>query len=997
MATDVARLSFDTTRLYRGVIPQQGRVSLEAEQNESRTIDGEERRAELIDIVGPAGTPDNGYWVSPGGGGTIDISAGTMYVGGWRVVLPRPIKDTEQSDWLDRSALDRVEGQREHVVLLVRETDVTAVEDPALYEVALGGPDGAARSRLLQRIVRIPTDGDDCATALAGDITQWESEGYEFDPATMQLGSLTRLQVTWEGDPQPDDPCEPSSSGGYLGAENQLIRVQIVQSNRDGTFDFLWGFDDASFLYRVAADESTNPVLTLDRTPVDDYHRPRAGQAMQVLRATAALTAADDTVEGYVAALGGEVALLTSPYDPDTKTVQFPAPLPPAYTDPAQTPQLFLRVWEDLVTGARVGDAISLPGTGLQITISSLARSGSLPQDDFWCIAVRPSTPTAVYPARYLREPQPPDGAREWVCPLAVIGWEREEIVVIDDCRHHFKPLVDLGASDCCTVEVDPSDADSGRLQELIDRVTAGRDVARRTSRVTICFRAGLYTLREPIVLRRRHSNITLTSCSEGAIISAHPDAIDAFRAGLVVLADVDNVSIRGLEFALPQVPPGVASIQGADGGVFTKAVVSTINSHFAGLWTSIGLRAFDCAELEVTDCLFRFSFGDQTNVPEAPVTGPRAIFGAAIFLGAASWGMRIERNRFLHHQADRVGDATPTRFLVGILQLSSAVARMTSKLSSRALGSARVQGRLDDATIVENRFVGIPAAVVVMASIGNVRVSNNEVDHCNTGILLVEEDTPNSFTAVRRAGARSNLALEELVAAYDSGLRNTLIGEIVLVGTTYPLPNLEGYSPTGIESIPADQVAAAKAAAQDSSHSVLNTVAERLTVERGIKRTRGAQPAPAVAKAVLLDNKSLAAARAIHDLMLMRRPVGDLHAALRVEQNVIDCSAVIDGATGVGLFVLTSNDTMSRSTATVSSNRVTSLSTDTVAYLVGATAATVTGNVLAAGRKSIALAVGNVGSVAITGNVMLGRALLPVGRPFPAPFDTWLPLNTIE
>src|SRR3954468_6217642 len=102
MATDVARLSFDSVRQYTGVVSQQGRVSLEAEQNEQRVIDSEERRKELLDIVGPAGTPDDGYAVSSSGNGLeLTIGAGTMYVGGWRVELDHDLGDFHQPDWLD--------------------------------------------------------------------------------------------------------------------------------------------------------------------------------------------------------------------------------------------------------------------------------------------------------------------------------------------------------------------------------------------------------------------------------------------------------------------------------------------------------------------------------------------------------------------------------------------------------------------------------------------------------------------------------------------------------------------------------------------------------------------------------------------------------------------------------------------------------------------------------------------------------------------------------
>ena len=463
MATDVARLSFDPGRKYTGVVSQQGRVSLEAEQNEQRVIDVVERRKELLDIIGPAGTPDDGYAVSFVGG-VVTVGVGTMYVGGLRVGLDAAVSYPKQPDWLD-GPLPMRKGLG-HVVLHLRETDVTAVEDPMLYEPALGGPDGAARTRLLQHIDLLPTNGKTCATALTQDEKNWAAAGATFDPKTMRLESNGRLLVTWQGVPDAADPCEPSTTGGYLGAENQLIRVQLVGTDQQGTFSILWGYDDASMLYRVSPDTSANPVLTLQRSPVDDYHRPRAGQAVQVLRSTAALPSSDAVVEGYVAALNGEVGVLTAPYDPDTKTVQFPAPLPADYTNTGQTPQLYLRVWEELITGNTLGRPITLTGTGMQVTIT-IDGTGLPRPGDFWCIGVRPGTPTTVYPDRLLREPQPPDGPREWVCPLAVVEiGGRQESTVLEDCRVPFPPLTGIENEGCCTVEVRPLEVAAGKLQE---------------------------------------------------------------------------------------------------------------------------------------------------------------------------------------------------------------------------------------------------------------------------------------------------------------------------------------------------------------------------------------------------------------------------------------------------------------------------------------------------------------------------------------------------
>ena len=46
-------MSFDPARKYTRVLSQQGRVTLEAEENEERVILAEERRHELLDIIGP--------------------------------------------------------------------------------------------------------------------------------------------------------------------------------------------------------------------------------------------------------------------------------------------------------------------------------------------------------------------------------------------------------------------------------------------------------------------------------------------------------------------------------------------------------------------------------------------------------------------------------------------------------------------------------------------------------------------------------------------------------------------------------------------------------------------------------------------------------------------------------------------------------------------------------------------------------------------------------
>ena len=176
MAGDRARVSYDPSRKWRGVIAQQGRVTVEADWNEAATIGEERDRHVTLDVVGPVGTPDGGYAVTavPATGehsastpGHFTIGRGTLYLGGERLDLDEQVHYSAQPDWLDHSTdpLWKAPGVRherdarhELVYLLASEQEVSAVEDPALADVALGGPDTMQRLRILQHFVRCPTE-----------------------------------------------------------------------------------------------------------------------------------------------------------------------------------------------------------------------------------------------------------------------------------------------------------------------------------------------------------------------------------------------------------------------------------------------------------------------------------------------------------------------------------------------------------------------------------------------------------------------------------------------------------------------------------------------------------------------------------------------------------------------------------------------------------------------------------------------------------------------
>jgi Family of unknown function (DUF6519) len=754
MGSDRARISYDPTQQYRAVVAQQGRVTLEADWNEAHQIASEELREETLDFVGASGTPDDGYQVvSVPQSFDFATTLGTMYVGGIRAFSPTQIQYSSQPDWLDHVGdLDWVDpaavaqlpaaSNLELVYLLLREQEVSAIEDAALLEKALGGPDTTQRLRLIQRIVRLQTQSASCSSALDEANKIWgEKKGLQLDRATLRLLSAATLQVSFAPPPTPVDLCEPEARSGYLGANNQLIRVQIISfdsSTNQGKF--VWGHDNAAFLYRVEV--INNQSLRLQSRPVDEFHRPITNQAVEVLRSAAQLHNNE-----YVAASTGLVTTLTANYDLDTQAVNLATALPAEYQNTVQTPRLFLRVWEKIYDFTP-GTPVSLGDTGLQVTLSTNSQPWHV--GDYWQIAVRPGEPTKVYPQRYQEAPQPPDGPRLWACPLAVIGWENRILRVVQDCREHFDDLVKLTkrqAGGCCTVVVKPEDLKNGiTLQSIVDRF-ARADRPNR-EHITICLMPGSYRLQRSLVLGSQHSNFTIEGCGDGAELQAEPGREVDFLHGLIVLHHANYVTLSNLRFQLP-----IVSFTNA-GGKLTSFDGNQFDANFQEtLRVSIGIRPLHCALLTVQNCLFRFEIQQNNN-----------LFAAGIFAGSECWGLHLIGNRFLQDEeyllVQKQDRENERRLLTGYLLSPSFIPTQEPNVLEV------VPSLLQDAIIRDNRFAGLTTAALILADTGLIRVETNTVLQSISGFWLAP------------------LELREILNI------NELNFAIVILGLLFPLPD---------------------------------------------------------------------------------------------------------------------------------------------------------------------------------------------------------------
>ncbi|HMD91006.1 MAG TPA: DUF6519 domain-containing protein [Trebonia sp.] len=773
MSSDRARITYDPSRHYHGVIAQQGRVSLEADWNEAQAIAGEQLEARTADFVGPAGSPDRGYQITPvkdgeKATGDLLITPGTLYVGGQRLSQPHEVRYGDQPEWADHEGdplwrAPAVPGQpRELLYLLAREQEVSAVEDPALRDVALGGPDTAHRLRTLQHVIRYPTEAQTWEDAWGQLIEEeWIRGGFRVRHDTRRLEPVARLEVT----AHPMDGGEqPADQGGYLGPNNQLIRVQIASIGGDGVPVLVWGYDNASFLYRLSSSvvSTAHTTLQLVSSPVDDYHQPREHQAVEVLRGAAPLTGG-----GYIASAVGVVARVTTGYDPDSREIVVGTELPPGYRkDAGAGPPLYLRVWEGEFR-CEPGEEHELGGTGIRVRLTAPDgdHADKYPVGSYWMIAIRPGVgPGAlgvVYPQRILDGPQPPDGPRQWLTPIAFVRWH-PRAPETEDCVPRFGGLVrDERAGGSCTVRIRPRDIGGGwALQDAINEHTS------RDHPATICLEPGTYVLPRPLRIGPEHGRLTIRATAPGVVLRAEPEAAAHFLLGMIIAVETEGFSLEGLEMH----PAHARFTLDREAYVKLPERARLVLDAHRGRLVSIGLHAARCRDLSVDGCRFVFTLPapehspgeDREDREDREEHGD--LFGAAIFGAEELHGLRVTRCTFASgplgdhaHRRPRAGEIAAGKHHVtlGFIQVPTAMA-VPPPATGRGEEPARPRGSvsvplLGDAVFDGNSFDRLTAPLVAIGQLGELRLERNTARDCHAGCWLVTQYGSHVLTLLDR------------------------------------------------------------------------------------------------------------------------------------------------------------------------------------------------------------------------------------------------------
>ena len=452
MHGDFTRWTYRPENGYRSVLLQQGRVLLDADWNEQTEITAHHDEVRTLDIVGQSGGPapqtgPGGFAIVDAGGDKPDgtpwselfVTPGRYYVDGLLCESdPSPVG--ADPGWpltgqpyldLDEPPVPGGTSARYALYLDAWTHHVTADEEPALIEPALGGPDTTTRARTVWQVRAAKLGSGELCSDL-------------HDPGWLQRTPPTMSAALQDADPG-DDPCQVTALGGYQLLENQLYRVQVHAPAVGATpATFVWSRENGSVVagLRTVTPVSGSPdqvVLGLDREGRDEELSFAAGDLVEVTSPTRQLRGEPGVLASAGAPTGrdlpvtwvdGGVTLADLGADPVVRRWEG-GPLPLGAGEQALEGGILVSFAG--AAQARSGDYWLIPARTVRLAYGIDARSGTID----W-----PRTSTGV--SRQL----PPHGTTHHLTPLAIVKGTDGKWTLESDCRLLFPPLTDMVSLD---------------------------------------------------------------------------------------------------------------------------------------------------------------------------------------------------------------------------------------------------------------------------------------------------------------------------------------------------------------------------------------------------------------------------------------------------------------------------------------------------------------------------------------------------------------------
>ncbi len=659
MKGDFSRHTFDRNRPYSSVRMQQGRVLVDADWNEQGDIQEFLRRQALGDIIGSSGVPasqGDSFEVFDDGG-TVGVRPGRIWVDGMLC--------EEETVTIDPAELPPADADGTWLVYLeARQRHLTAVEDPSIREVALGGPDTCTRTKTTCRVRLQEVDADSCAAV--GD----------FQPEGNTDGAMAAQTV-----PPADtgDPCVVPSQAGYTGLENQLYRIEIHRSGSTSgpgpRPTFKWSRDNGSVL--SAWTGRSGRELSLESLGRDTERGFFGAQWVEL--GDDLLDAAEEP--GPLV----EVELVSPSENGEGGTLTIVAGDEPELYDPDPTQHPKVRRWDADAVQIQPGTWQSLGEFHLQVRFTA----GTYRAGDYWWVPARAFVgefsgsiewpQTAGNPADL-----PPHGVERAIAKLGLVHLDAAGLQ-IDDCRCVFPPLCrhhDEQGGCCCTVTVSPT-SEFRTIQEGIDALP--------DSGGQVCVEDGVY--RENVTLTR--SDITIRGCGSRTVWHAAEPGGPALEISGPA-SGLKNITVRDLTF---QTEDAVAI------ALANRTQVRSLHLHNLDFLCRdrAAVIAPQVSDLQIHDCRVFYSDVDSN------VDGFRR--EPALYLGGQF--LQIENNIVLARDTKGGGPQPDGPQPGGPNQPSQ-------KLPSAAAGGVQITGRSRDVLIRGNRIVGGSWNGITLGSVHN-------------------------------------------------------------------------------------------------------------------------------------------------------------------------------------------------------------------------------------------------------------------------------------
>ncbi len=539
MKGDFSRSTFDPAKHFSGVRMQQGRVQLDADWNENLDILRRRIESETIDVIGECGIPvhdagfgvvtafgslpaDDQAWLAAHGlntlaAGDFYLTRGRAYVDGIQIENDHSLPLSRQPFILPLgSGLSGGAG----IYLLyldVWERHITAIEDPSIREVALGGPDTATRSQVVWQ----------ARAARVGDLGA--SISCDNAPIPWPGPSTGRMAAHTQPADVPEDPCIVPPGSGYKRLENQLYRVEIHKgSGEAGGPSFKWSRDNGSVVVSIAEFSVDGAGAKIRTTSLgrDDVLGLHENDWIEVIDDAAELALKPGMLTRIVKIDPGNILTLADPVS--------------GY-DINGHPKV--RRWDSAGEVAiPVPDTTYIPlegGVEVKFDAAGTFRSG-----DYWMI------PARTVPGQYGGIQWPVDGTDpafllpfgilHHYCKLALLTGPGSDaaggtIALLEDCRKIFPPLTELptGGDRCCSVTAGPG-GDYPDVQSALAARPAGSDWW------TVCLTPGSLPLTDTIMVDGAQ-NLAFGGCGGNSrLIGPSGKPVFIFTGG-------QNITIEGL------------------------------------------------------------------------------------------------------------------------------------------------------------------------------------------------------------------------------------------------------------------------------------------------------------------------------------------------------------------------------------------------------------------------------------------------------------------